>query len=62
MQYSGEYAKLDWVDEEVSRGSMRAVVDREYAFELAEVREAFTYLMAGHAAGKVIVNVIANEK
>jgi hypothetical protein len=32
-------------------------VDKEYSFDLQQVKEAFKYLMAGHASGKVIINI-----
>ena len=39
----------------VGNGEMKPVIDKEYRFELGQVKEAFSYLMAGHASGKVVV-------
>jgi len=40
----------------VEEGRIRPVIDRRYS--LPEAGEAFEYLKAGHAAGKVVINVI----
>ena len=39
----------------IEQGALKAVIDREYKFELEQVKDAFKYLMAGHASGKVVI-------
>mmetsp|Transcript_2127 Transcript_2127/g.5243 ORF Transcript_2127/g.5243 Transcript_2127/m.5243 type:complete len:392 (-) Transcript_2127:223-1398(-) len=56
-QPGGNHAELAILDSLIVKGKMKAVVDRTYGFELGQVKEAFNYLMAGHASGKVIINV-----
>lgn len=48
---------LAFVMKLVEEGRIRPVIDKRYS--LAEAGEAFDYLKAGHAGGKVIVNVIS---
>ena len=59
---AGEHVTLDWISQSLRRGALRAVVDREYAFELSEVQDAFRYLMDGHATGKIIVNIARAQR
>jgi NADPH:quinone reductase-like Zn-dependent oxidoreductase len=46
---------LEALKDLVARGQLRPVIDRRFAF--ADTREAFRYLEAGHAAGKVVIRV-----
>lgn len=48
---------LSFIIKLVGEGRIRPVIDRRYS--LPEAGEAFEYLKAGHAGGKVIVNVIS---
>lgn len=48
---------LEALKDLVARGKLRPVIDRRFAF--AETPEAFRYLEAGHAAGKVVIRVDA---
>ena len=45
------------LDQLVQDKKMRVVVDKTYEFSLPEVKEAFKYLMAGHASGKVVITI-----
>jgi NADPH:quinone reductase-like Zn-dependent oxidoreductase len=56
-QPGGNRVELMRLDELIQDKKMKAVVDKTYEFNLPEVKEAFKYLMAGHASGKVVVNV-----
>lgn len=47
---------LAFVMKLIEEGRIRTVIDRRYS--LPEAGEAFDYLKAGHAGGKVVVNVI----
>ncbi len=48
---------LSFIIKLVGEGRIRPVIDRRYS--LPEVGEAFEYLKAGHAGGKVVINVIS---
>jgi len=56
-QPGGDEAALVVLDALVQTGKLRAVVDKAYGFELQQVKEAFAYLMTGHARGKVVINI-----
>jgi NADPH:quinone reductase-like Zn-dependent oxidoreductase len=58
-QPGGSQADLIVLDTLVREGKLKGVVDRTYNFELSPVKEAFKYLMTGHARGKVVINVKA---
>jgi NADPH:quinone reductase-like Zn-dependent oxidoreductase len=48
-----KYKDLELLNEWLSSGQVRSVIDRSYPF--AELPEAVAYLEAGHASGKVLV-------
>ncbi|NLT11981.1 MAG: NAD(P)-dependent alcohol dehydrogenase [Clostridiaceae bacterium] len=48
---------LEFVMRLVEEGRIRPVIDKRYS--LQEAGEAFEYLKAGHAGGKVVINVIS---
>lgn len=54
-QPGGSDRELRELNKLVREGKLRVVVDKQYKFDLAEVKEAFRYLMAGHATGKVVI-------
>jgi len=51
---------LDFLTELFEAGKVKPVIDRLYS--LSEVPEAFRYLEAGHARGKVVITVKRNDK
>jgi NADPH:quinone reductase-like Zn-dependent oxidoreductase len=51
---------LEWIIKLVEDGSIKPVIDQRYA--LNETAEAMSYLGKGHAHGKVIINVVNEDK
>ena len=51
---------LDYLKELFEAGKVKPVIDKRYP--LSEVAEAFRYLEAGHAQGKVVITVEHNDK
>jgi len=51
---------LDFLTEFFEAGKVKPVIDRLYS--LSEVPEAFRYLEAGHARGKIVITVKRNDK
>lgn len=56
-QPGGNRKELITLDALVKDGELKVIVDETYEFDLAQVKAAFKYLMAGHASGKVVVNI-----
>lgn len=56
-QPGGNSAELAVLDKLVEEGALKAVVDRSYEFSLEQILSAFAYLQAGHASGKLVVDV-----
>ena len=54
-QPGGDDVDLRVLGSLVEQGALKVVIDREYKFELEQVKDAFKYLMAGHASGKVVI-------
>lgn len=52
-------ADLEYLAGLMGQGKVRSVIDRRYS--LAEAAEALGYVRTGHARGKVIVAVVANQ-
>ena len=50
---------LAFMSELLKTGQVRSVIDKCYPF--SEVPEAFRYLMAGHARGKVVITMERNN-
>ena len=57
MGLAGNNVDLETIIGMVEKGTFRTVVDKSFGFSLSEVKSAFAYLMAGHASGKVVINL-----
>ena len=58
-QPGGNSQDLAVLDNLFMDGKLKVIVDRSYNFDLFEVKQAFSYLMTGHACGKIIINIKA---
>jgi len=56
-QPGGSTSGMAEIDRLVKAGHLKGVVDKTYPFEIRAVKDAFSYLMQGHAQGKVVVEL-----
>ena len=59
MLVKPNHADLAYVGEMLESGKVRPVIDRHYA--LSDVPDAIRYMEAGHAQGKVVINVAQED-
>eukprot|EP00930_Biecheleria_cincta_P046526 TRINITY_DN32092_c0_g1_i1.p1 TRINITY_DN32092_c0_g1~~TRINITY_DN32092_c0_g1_i1.p1 ORF type:complete len:379 (-),score=61.85 TRINITY_DN32092_c0_g1_i1:359-1495(-) len=58
-QPGGNRQELMILDTLVKNRKLKSIVEKTYSFNLDQVKEAFEYLMAGHASGKVVIQIIS---